>query len=360
MGTATASEAKSACLYYRNGSSDKEYHAYLSPEGDGFIVTFAYGRRGSTLTTGTKTQSPVAYDKAVVIFDKLVASKTAKGYVFGEDGTPYQGDATRQASGLLPQLLTVADEAEAARLIEHPEWVMQEKFDGRRMLLRKNGATVEAINKLGLVVAVSSAIADAVAALPCDVVLDGEVIGDRYHTFDLISHGGDDISVRPYRDRYAALAVLLADAGAELALAASWSDSAAKAAQLDALRARNAEGAVFKHLDAPYTAGRPNSGGPQRKFKFVATASVLVAAVNDKRSVALSLLDVEGTWQAVGNVTIPPNREVPSVGDVVEVRYLYALPGGSLYQPVYLGVRDDIEARECTLAQLKLKGSNED
>lgn len=360
METATASESKSVSLYYRNGSSDKEYHAYLtaSPDGDGYIVTFQYGRRGSTLTTGTKTQNPVAYDKAVAIFDKLVASKTSKGYVFGEEGTPYQGDVTRQVSGLLPQLLTVADEAEAARLLEYPDWAMQEKFDGRRMMLRKSDSGVEAINKLGLIVGLSTAIGDAVTALPGTVVLDGEAIGDRYVAFDLLSLGGDDLSDRPYRDRYAALAALLADANGPLELAPCWIDAADKADRLDALRNRNAEGAVFKHLDAPYTAGRPNSGGPQRKFKFVETCSARVTAVNDKRSVSVSLIDAEGTFQPVGNVTIPPNHEVPTVGAVVEVRYLYALPGGSLYQPVYLGVRDDIEPQECAITQLKLKGSD--
>jgi len=45
----------------------------------------------------------------------------------------------------------------------------------------------------------------------------------------------------------------------------------------------------------------------------------------------------------VGNVTIPSNHEVPQVGDIVEVRYLYYFRGGSLYQPVYLGKRSDLE-----------------
>jgi bifunctional non-homologous end joining protein LigD len=314
-----------------------------------------FGRRGAALTTGTKTTVPVDYAKALSIFDKLVASKTSKGYTPGEDGTPYQGDATRQASGLLPQLLTVADDAEAAHLADHPEWAMQEKFDGRRMLLRKTGGAVEAINKLGLVVAVSGAIVDAVAALPGDATLDGEVIGDRYCTFDLLSREGTDLTAKPYRDRYAARAELIsAPNGGPLSLAACWTAPAEKAAQLDALRGRNAEGAVFKHLDAPYTAGRPNSAGPQRKFKFVATCSAVVTAVNQKRSVAVSLLDGD-EWRPVGNVTIPANRDVPTAGDVVEVRYLYVVEGGSLFQPVYLGVRDDIETGECVVGQLKLK-----
>jgi bifunctional non-homologous end joining protein LigD len=43
----------------------------------------------------------------------------------------------------------------------------------------------------------------------------------------------------------------------------------------------------------------------------------------------------------VGNVTIPANHALPKVGDLVEVRYLYHYPGGSLYQPIYLGSRSD-------------------
>jgi hypothetical protein len=35
-----------------------------------------------------------------------------------------------------------------------------------------------------------------------------------------------------------------------------------KRAAFDRLKAENAEGVVFKNKDAPYTAGRPASGGP--------------------------------------------------------------------------------------------------
>ena len=233
---------------------------------------------------------------------------------------------------------------------------MQEKFDGRRMMLRKNGETVEAINKLGLVVGVASTIADAVAALPGDLVLDGEVIGDRLFAFDLLSRDGANLGDKPYRDRYDALAALLAGAPAALTAVPCWTGHSDKADQLAALRERNAEGVVFKRLDAPYAAGRPASGGPQVKHKFVDSLSAKVTAVNAKRSVVVSLLDGD-EWKPMGNVTIPANQDVPAVGAVVEVRYLYALPGGSLYQPVYLGVRDDIEAQECIVGQLKFKAA---
>jgi bifunctional non-homologous end joining protein LigD len=44
---------------------------------------------------------------------------------------------------------------------------------------------------------------------------------------------------------------------------------------------------------------------------------------------------------------------------VVEIKYLYAYKGGSLYQPIYQGKRDDIEPAYCTTEQLKFKGEEE-
>ena len=71
-------------LYYRSGSSDKVYQASVEPVGsDLFMVRFAYGRRGMTLTSGVKTSTPVCLAKARTVFDKLVKSKVAKGYTPG-------------------------------------------------------------------------------------------------------------------------------------------------------------------------------------------------------------------------------------------------------------------------------------
>lgn len=86
----------------------------------------------------------------------------------------------------------------------------------------------------------------------------------------------------------------------------------------------------------------------------------MVARINDKRSVELRLLNGQG-WIPIGNVTIPPNFKVPAVGQVVEIRFLYAFrESNALYQPVYLGPRKDIEHLECVLSQLKYKASEED
>ena len=154
--TATIEELKSTSLYYREGSSDKEYHVRLEAKDNGYVVNFAYGRRGSTLTTGTKTSAPVYYDAALMVFDKLVKEKKAKGYTEGAEGTPYQ-HSEKSLSGLQPQLLNPIDEVEVARLVSNPNWAMQEKQDGRRLLLRKSGNVVEGINKLGLIVEIGRA-----------------------------------------------------------------------------------------------------------------------------------------------------------------------------------------------------------
>ncbi len=50
MPPTTTDRIQSTSLYFRDGPSDKEYHAAIEPKADGFIVTFAYGRRGNTLT----------------------------------------------------------------------------------------------------------------------------------------------------------------------------------------------------------------------------------------------------------------------------------------------------------------------
>jgi bifunctional non-homologous end joining protein LigD len=60
-------------------------------------------------------------------------------------------------------------------------------------------------------------------------------------------------------------------------------------------------------------------------------------------------------WEEVGNVTIGGAIPIPPVGSVIEVRYLYAFKGGSLFQPIYLGERDDLDTEDCKMSQLKYK-----
>lgn len=212
MITLTKTPTENVTFYFREGSSDKVYQAAIEPAGDGlFTVTFAYGRRGSTLSTGSKTSSPVSYDDAKRIFDKLVREKMAKGYTPGANGTPYVGNGSdKRPSGYLPQLLNPIDEAEVQRLLRDKIHVAQEKFDGRRLLLRKEGAAIDGINRKGLFVGLPEPVFQAFRLMPGDCVLDGESIGDVFHVFDILNLGGKDIRARKYKNRLTDLINLLA------------------------------------------------------------------------------------------------------------------------------------------------------
>ncbi len=101
-----------------------------------------------------------------------------------------------------------------------------------------------------------------------------------------------------------------------------------------------------------------DSGGDQLKHKFVATATVKVLKQNvGARSVLMGVRDESGQMVEIGNVTILPSHAVPDPGALAEVRYLYAYKGGSLFQPVYLGPRSDLEEGAATLAQFKYKAA---
>jgi bifunctional non-homologous end joining protein LigD len=237
---------------------------------------------------------------------------------------------------------------------------MQQKFNGRRMLIRKQDNEINGINKKGLIIGLPETVAKNIQNLPGNFILDGECIGDVFHAFDLLMFNNNDLRPNPYHQRLTALMNLLMSAQHKFIKYATTAFTANQKVELHSqLWIAKQEGVVFKRLDAPYTPDRPNSGGPQLKHKFYAMASCVVAKINTKRSVEIRLLGQDG-WMPCGNVTIPANHKIPAVGQVIEVRYLYAhRESNALYQPIYQGPRDDVEVEECVLSQLKYKPEDE-
>ena len=92
------------------------------------------------------------------------------------------------------------------------------------------------------------------------------------------------------------------------------------------------------------------------KFKFYEEATVVVTQTHKtKRSVFFGAYDKAVQLQSLGRVTIPPNQEIPEVGQIIEVRYLYAYKNGSLYQPTFKMVRTDQQVKDCLTSGLKYK-----
>jgi bifunctional non-homologous end joining protein LigD len=343
-------------LEFREGSSDKVYRAGIEEADGGFVVNFAFGRRGTTLNTGTKTARPVPYGDAAGIYEKLVRSKTAKGYkpVGGtQTGAGIGTSVTEREqrdTGLRAQLLNPITEDEAEAYLVNDNWCAQEKFDGKRMMLRKSGAEIVAANRDGLCIGFPNAIAEQLAQINRDFVIDGEVVGETFYAFDLLEIGETDLRPTPYRKRLRVLLTQFGKLHGNIFVAETVGGKY-KPSFLLKLKSASKEGVVFKDLRAPWEAGRPASGGSALKCKFWATCSCVVVKVNARRSVEIAL---GGT--SIGNVTIPPNYDIPAIGQVVEIRYLYVTDvGGSLYQPVYLGKRDDVRAEECTMERQRIK-----
>jgi bifunctional non-homologous end joining protein LigD len=346
---------ESTNLYFKEGSSDKVYHATLEKENDGYVVNFAYGRRGSALKTGSKTSSPVSLEKAREIYNKLIKEKMAKGYrhMDVESGTsiPVVKDLPDTPTEIKCVLLNPIDEEEAHGLLDNNNWGVQQKFDGIRFMLSKENDNILALNRKGKRVSVPNALAKCVEGM-VNFFADGELIGDTYFVFDVLEIDGKCIRSESALKRSEALKELFVKSDNIVPVDLCVGEGKKKL--FDSLVEQDKEGIVFKKLDAPYNIGRPASGGNYLKHKFYSTASCVVTEVNHKRSVAISLFS-DGVSVPVGNVTIPINFDIPSKGDIVEIKYLYAYKGGSLYQPIYLGKREDIDVEECVLTQLKYK-----
>lgn len=352
---------ESTVLYFREGTSDKEYHAILAAMGAGWVVKYAHGRRGGTLNTGTKTGSPVEYAEAKKIYDRLVSEKTKKGYTPSESGVAYTGTVSElRDTGFRPQLLNDIEESEAERYITDDRYLAQEKHDGRRRGLVKKDEKADGANKKGLSVGIPEALEKEVLGLQGDNTIDGEDLGEIVQVFDMLKVGGADIRAEGYQDRYKRLKTLITSGKCRLmrVVETAWTTEE-KRALFERLKKEGAEGIVFKLKDAPYTPGCPASGGPQLKCKFYASTAFIVSKANKgKRSVAIVMIS-SGAEVPVGNVTIPSNKDIPAENAIVEVKYLYAYRkdtgGGTLYQPVYIGPRDDVDREECDVKKLKFK-----
>jgi len=266
--------------------------------------------------------------------------------------------------GLLAQQPTAVDNTmQVEHLLHDNGWGMQDKYDGKKVTIRILNGGGQAFNKKGIPIIIPQKIIDDVKACGHDLELDGELIGQRYITYDTLKYGSNDLRNVPYDERYL---INPADVpmhfGDSITVAPLYKGREAKRQRFNEIQAQGGEGVVFKRLEAKYTAGKAHAD--MFKHKFYATCSCIVMEGREgRRSIGLGLVG-DGTTEVtpVGNCTIPNKRmpsgylsPVPLVNSVVEIRYLYAYRGGSLYQPTYIGPRDDVDVDECLMSQLKYK-----
>jgi len=350
------------------GGSNKEYHIQMVKSGDGFVINFQYGAIGSTLKPGSKTPAgPVNEAEANKLFNKLIKERLAKGYTQVGEAKASQFSAEvvtqKKTHGIFPQLLNSIEEDEVQKFINDDNYLAQEKKDGERRMsiCNKKLKSFIGLNKKGQEVQLQDCIIKSFKderTFAEEFTVDGEIIGEILYLFDLLSLNNDDLRKNPYSGRLNVLRTLKFGKNVEVVKTAY--TRAEKQKMYDELRANNAEGIVFKRKDSVHTAGRPNSGGPHLKNKFYKEASFIVKDfTKGKRSVGLELLNESGERVFMGKCTIPPNKEIPAIGEVVEVRYLYAYKGGAIFQPVYKHKRTDVDVEECLMNQIIFKAGQE-
>lgn len=354
-------------LYFTQGSSDKVYQAQLKKSESGFLVNFQYGARGKSLRTGTKTANPIPYEKAKPIYDKLVASKTSKGYTPMESGVTYAGtEKAGDKTNFQPQLLTPTSENDIEDVLKSfgGKIGLQTKHDGERRGVIASKEIVGA-NRTGLQVGLPETITQDIDALISSgysaLDFDSEDMGDHLVIFDILTVKEDSLTSLSFEERTAHLQDL-AQAINDLNLKTLkvdlpvWCTSKEEVLSfLAAAKQSNEEGIVLRNPKAPYSAGRPTTGGDVQKIKFMESATVRVQNITKgKRSIGMEILG-GNEWVNVGKCTIPANYDIPDVGALVEVKYLYAYREGALYQPIYKGLRTDLQGKDAHIKQLKYK-----
>ncbi|MBW3243659.1 hypothetical protein KUV57_13385 [Epibacterium sp. DP7N7-1] len=356
-------EAKSINLFKTEGSSDKVYNVELKELNGAWAVHAFNGRRGKPLKLQNKGEG-LDHSAALAIYEKTVKSKIKGGYTEHEDGVSFSSSAfAGEKTEFRAQLLNEITLDEALQLGD--EWLVQEKHDGERRGLYESESGPVYANRDGIATGVQTTIDEAFKQFCADaapgVHLDAEDMGSYVQIFDVIKHTtlSENATFGDRADCLAMLSDLAQDTRTSATLRFNVPVPAPEffRTRLAEIQERGGEGFVLRHRDAAYTPGRPSSGGQALKVKFWKDVTCRVGQSRaGKRSVGLELLDAEGSWTAVGNVTIPANADVPAQGALIDVKYLYAYQGGSIYQPTYKCLRTDIPETDCRMDRLHYKG----
>lgn len=280
-----------------------------------------------------------------------------------------------------------------------PGWVYEEKYDGVRILAYKEGAQVTLLSRNGNDrTATFTSIAAALAKLrDRSLLLDGEVVAfDRkgvsrfqllqrgdvanaFAVFDCLYRNGRDLRREPLSMRHAQAKVAIDGASKEIFLSRRLADNGLEAYRI--AKRRNLEGLVAKDAASPYQERRSRYwlkvkvhqeeefviGGytaPQGSRRYLGALLLGAYAADDLHFVGKvgtgfsedRLAELFEVFQPIVRAASPfidPPREKkvtwlqPKL--VAQIAFVEWTDDRKLRQPVFLGLRDDKDARDCIL-----------
>lgn len=276
------------------------------------------------------------------------------------------------------QLAESLDLSQVMRYLEDPNWWVEQKLDGHRILvvindpddplnhppkhsiLNRNGKPYT--KPFGRKVWYSlHGMKNRISAE--HVIYDGELVDGKLWLFDLL-YLDDLITVEsPYRDRRKLLQSMhdaqLTDVPDDLVKEFQESvgivpvakDEEKKKELTFRVLKSGGEGVILKNKEAPYRPGVRSHD--MLKVKFVSEAEVIVSEVGRKGKDSLRLHIYRDNQLVEVGACSSIGKEPVEVGDVITVRYLYLGADERLVQPRMMRKREDKEAQDCTWGQLK-------
>lgn len=269
-----------------------------------------------------------------------------------------------------PMLFDSADPQTIHEFIDDDDWLLQQKVDGMRCLIvldpstdavfiTRNGKHLDsAAAKLHFPL-IREALSELHKNLTSTLYLDGELMTDTGHLvlFDIPPFSEDP---RPLTKRLAHLRRLLNYyPHPKISMVRTAYTKKDKENLLRLVREIGGEGVIAKLIDSSYAPGQRVKHS--LKLKFSQTADCIVVDLNRGESLKSKkggmknnyILGVyDGDWIVeIANVS-GIGREPLSIGDVVEVEYLYVGAGGRLVQPRIVKSRPDKDPEDCRVDQL--------
>jgi bifunctional non-homologous end joining protein LigD len=276
----------------------------------------------------------------------------------------------------MPKTMKLTDvgstDSTVARYIEDPLWIMQQKFDGTRVMMtwdpatgvmhwsndgEKNLTHAAAKLKVPALEAILRSTVEAYADRHLDskLSLDGELLirTGEFIVWDLLV----EEPTKTWEERYTKLINFMQllsvhQGDQQLVKVSPTADTPEEKQHMwDRINETNVEGAVSKHRHSLYVPGIRTKEWV--KHKLVKTADLVVtdtrrvfkpnSKVVKEGSAALAVAD-SGLFTPLVSASLIGKDLTIEPGDVVEVAYLYREPGGGLVQPRIIRKRWDAKS----------------
>lgn len=256
-----------------------------------------------------------------------------------------------------PQLCERMNFKDLYKYIDLEGWGFQQKIDGEHLVIHVDEGVVTYSNRKGEMIPRPRGLdMSMLDKMDGRWAFDGEYLDRHFFCFDLPLAPVGGWEEQGYLARVNVLNGLVEQGvfPAQFTVLPLHVEGGAKLLLMKQCVAINAEGIVAKKLDAPYRFGVRSYNTLKAKLWTSADVVISEVGVEGKLSVALQVYH-QGQPLDVGSCKVKDEHFMAtlSVGQVIEVKYLYATQKHKLYQPSFLKIRTDKGPEECTLDQLK-------